>query len=123
MDETNSIKFTFEEERDGGIPLLDALIVKKEDGRVKLLVYRKKSHTDQYLHFTSHHPLQHKLGVIYTLFNRCKEIVTEEEDRKEEEERICTALRKCGYPRWSFQQVKHKIKQKASKTQEKRRNI
>ena len=105
IDKTNSIKFTYEEEHDGVIPFLDVLIVKKEDGRVKLLVYRKKSHTDQYLHFTSHHPLQHKLGVIYTLFNRCKDVVTEETDRKEEEEKICTALELCGYPKWSFQQV------------------
>ena len=99
---------------------MDVLIVKKEDGRVKLLVYRKKSHTDQYLHFTSHHPLQHKLGVIYTLFNRCKDVVTEETDRKEEEEKICTALELCGYPKWSFQQVRNNIKEKARKSQDKK---
>ena len=96
--------------------------MKKEDGRVKLLVYRRKSHTDQYLHFTSHHPLQHKLGVIYmyTLFNRCKDVVTEETDRKEEEDKICTALELCGYPKWSFQQVRSNIKEKAKKSQDKK---
>ena len=100
---------------------MDVLIVKKEDGRVKLLVYRKKSHTDQYLHFTSHHQLQHQLGVIYTLFNRCKDVVTEETDRKEEEEKICTALQLCGYPKWSFQQVRNNIKEKAKKNRKLRR--
>jgi len=52
---------------------------------VELLVYRKKSHTDQYLNFGSHHPLNHKLAVIRTLLERCYSIVTEEDDRKKEE--------------------------------------
>ena len=53
---TDSIKFTSEEESGGKIPFLDNLIVRKEDGLVKLLVYRNPTHTDQYLKFDSHHP-------------------------------------------------------------------
>jgi len=30
------------------LPFLDTLIERKADGRVKLLVYRKKTHTDHY---------------------------------------------------------------------------
>ena len=72
IDPTGSIKFTYEEESDRKIPLLDTLIVRKEDGSVKLLVYRKKTHTDQYLNFQSQHPLHQKLGVIRTLMDRMK---------------------------------------------------
>jgi len=50
VDDTGSIKFTAEQEQNEQMPFIDTLIVRKADGRVKLLVYRKKIHTDQYLH-------------------------------------------------------------------------
>ena len=49
IDATGNIKFTYEEDKDKQIPFLDTLLVRRKDGSVKLLVYRKKSHshTDQ----------------------------------------------------------------------------
>ncbi len=73
---------------------------------MKLLVYRKPSHTDQYLSFHSHHPLHQKLGMIRTLMDRCHNIVTEEGDREIEEKHITEALERCGYPKWTFEKVK-----------------
>jgi len=73
---------TYEEEEVKQIPFLDALLVRREDGSVKLLVYRTKLHTDQYLNFSSHHPLNHKLAGIRTLLERCYSIVTEEHDQR-----------------------------------------
>ena len=90
----------------GQTPFLDTLLIGKEDENVKLLAYRKKTHTDQYLHFVSHHPSHQKLGVIMTLFNRCDNVVTEEEDRRQEEEHITSALKQCSYPAWSIQTAK-----------------
>ena len=71
-----------------------------------------KPNTDQYLSFQSHHPLQHKLAVIRTLLERSDSIVTEEEDRKQEEEHIRTALHTCGYPDWAIKKVKEQINRK-----------
>ena len=49
VDPTNSIKFTVETEKENQLPMLDVLIKKKQDGHVETAVYRKKTHTDQYL--------------------------------------------------------------------------
>ena len=112
IDPTGSIKFTHEEETQGKIPFLDTLIVRKEDGTVKLLVYRKKTHTDQYLNFHSQHPLHHKLGVVRTLMDRMENVVTEEGDKREEELRIRNALADCGYPKWALDRVKQQMRDK-----------
>ena len=98
VDTTESIKFTYEEESNNSLPFLDTLMIQKGDGAVKLLVYRNKTHTDQYLNFVSHHPLHQKLRVIKTLLDRCNNIVSEPEDREEEVEHITKALERCGYP-------------------------
>ena len=49
MDKSGSIRFTDEPEVNGSIPFLDALIKRNEDGTLKVMVYRKKIPTDQYL--------------------------------------------------------------------------
>ncbi|KFD50757.1 hypothetical protein M513_08413 [Trichuris suis] len=49
------ISFTVEKEEDGRLPFLDALIIREGD-RLKTTVYRKLTHSDRYLHFSSHHP-------------------------------------------------------------------
>ncbi|XP_072046939.1 uncharacterized protein [Amphiura filiformis] len=105
VDRTGNIKFTYETEEEGKIPFfIPTLIIRKADGSVKLLVYKKKTHTNQYLNFQSHHPLHHKLGVIRTLLDRADRIVTEQEDRAKAEEHIKQALSKCGYPDWSLRE-------------------
>ena len=111
-DPTGNIKFTFEKEKSGTIPFLDTLIVRKPDGSVKLLVYRKATHTDQYLNFDSHHPLQHKLGVVRTLLDRMDKIVSEDEDKLQEEVTIKKALSMCGYPKWTFDKVRKRMENK-----------
>ena len=91
------------------MPILDTLIVRRPDGHVKLLVYRKETHTDQYLNFDSHHPLQHKLSVIRTLLDRCENSVTDDEDRNSEVENIRKALSCLSQLDWSFKMVQRKM--------------
>ena len=96
------IKFTTEGEVDRGLAFLDLNTIHKEDGSLKVKVYRKATHTDQYLNFASNHPLVHKLGVVRTLHHRAKAVVTEPEDLKEEIGHVNQALERCGYPKWTL---------------------
>ena len=110
------IKFTRETEKDGCLPFLDSLICRKEDGSLELKVYRKPTHTNQYLNFNSHHPLHQKIGIVHTLRNRCDKIVTTEQDKIQERRNIDSALKVCGYPAWC---LKDRVKtRKDSDTQE-----
>ena len=120
MDPTGSIKFTHEEETDNSIPILDTHIHRRYDGSIKVKVYIKKTHTNQYLAFDSHHPLHQKMGVIRTLMNRCEELVTEEEDKEEERGTIMKALEACGYPRWT---VTNYVKKEMEKKERRRKEI
>ena len=93
-----SIQFTCEIEQDNHLPFLDVLLTKEDDGTISTSVYRKKTHTDQYLQFSSHHPLSHKVSVIKTLFTRAESLSSTSIERATEEVHITEALQTNGYP-------------------------
>ncbi|XP_072028313.1 uncharacterized protein [Amphiura filiformis] len=93
---------TQEELKEGKLAFLDCLVTVESDGRLETSVYRKDTHTDQYLLFDSHHPLIHKLGVIRTLFHRADTIPSSEKAKEKEREHLQKALNLCGYRDWTF---------------------
>ena len=67
---TKYSEFTQKEFKYGILAFLDCLVSIVSDGGLHTSVYRKNTHTDQYLLFDSHHPLVQKLRVIRTWFQR-----------------------------------------------------
>ena len=109
-----AIKFTRELETYDRIVFLESLISRNQDGSLDLLVYRKPTQTNQYLNFSSHHPLHQKLRVVRTLRHRCNTIVTKEQNRVTELDALEKALSTCGFSKWTFTRT-------AEQTTEKRR--
>ena len=59
-----AIQFTVENNKEGGsIPFLDAIVKPEADGTLSITVYRKPTHTDQYLQWDSHHQLSAKIPI------------------------------------------------------------
>ena len=65
----------------------------------------KATHANQYMRFYCHHPLNHKLGIIRTLYDWCDNIIMEEDEMAAEIIHVNKALGRCGYPQWSFRRV------------------
>nr|XP_054774799.1 uncharacterized protein LOC129282974 [Lytechinus pictus] len=107
------IQFTTEGEEGRSLAFLDTLTVIQPDGNLDIKVYRKPTHTDQYLNFSSNHPLEHKLGVIKTLFHRAEAVITDPVTVSEEKAHVKRALSKCGYPSWVFNKIDNSAKGKS----------
>ena len=91
-----NIKFTMEEESNGELAFLDTLL-KRNNGEISVLVYRKPTHTDQYLHYSFHHQTSCKESVVSSLFNRAYSIITNKDDLHKENVRIKQVLKENGY--------------------------
>ena len=91
------INFTTEDaQTNGSIPFLDTIMMPQPDGSLLISVYRKPTHTDQYLHWNSHHHLSAKFSVINTLKHRAKTVCSNEHLLKEEEDHLKEALKRCN---------------------------
>ena len=93
------IQFTVESEsEDRRLPFLDVQLCRDTDGTIGTSVYRKSTHTNQYLSFASHHPTAHKVAVVRTLMSRASALSSSGVERVEEKVKIVEALKENGYP-------------------------
>ena len=67
-----------------------------------------KTHTDQYLHWDSHHAITSKYSVVGTLFHRARTISSKPEQLQKEEKHLYQSLRRCKYPHWAINRMKLK---------------
>ena len=78
-----------------------------EVGTFSTNVYRKKTHTNQYLNFNSNHHLSQKVGTVSILMKRL-ELITNEDDKEKEENIVQEAFKACDYPDWTLKKKRRK---------------
>ena len=71
-----TIHFTMEIEKDNTIPFLDTSVSRDSNGLLTTTVYRKPTHTDQYLAYDSHHPQSVKRGIVNCLYDRANHLTS-----------------------------------------------
>lgn len=93
----SSIQFTLELEKDLSLNFLDISLTRKQDNSLSFNVYRKPTHTNKYLDFESHHPMEHKNSVAKSLFHRGNNIC-DAQFKTSEFNAINQSLQLNGYP-------------------------
>ena len=89
-----SIRF----KKDNELAFLDTAVLREPDGRLTTSVYRKPTHTDQYLAYDSHHPQSVKRGIVKCLYERAKRLVTKPSVISEEKKHLSSVLVSNSYP-------------------------
>ena len=72
-------------------------------------MYRKPTHTDQYLQWDSHHHLSAKFSVIQILSHRASTVCSKPELLQQEKDHLRKALMKCKYPKWALDKVEKRL--------------
>ena len=84
------------DESNAELAFLDTLL-KQNNGENSVLVYRKPTHTEQYLHYRSHHQTSCKDSIVSSLLNRAYSIITNKDDLHKENTRIKQVLKENEY--------------------------
>ena len=106
---THTSQFTVEPTQHGSLPFLDTLVTIQPDNTFNTTVYRKPTHTDQYLHWDSNHHITAKQSVYNTLAHRAKTVSSTQDNLQKELSHIKTALHHCQFPSWGLNQWEHKF--------------
>ena len=92
-----SIHLTMETEEDNKLAFLDTAVLREPDSRLTTSVYRKPTHTDQYLAYNSHHPQSVKRSTVKCLYERAKCLVTKPSFISQEKRHLSSFLVSNGY--------------------------
>ena len=108
-----SIKFTYEKEKDGVISFLDVKVITKMNHTFDTDIHRKKTDTNVYMNWNSFAPRAWKIGTLKGLIRRAFVICSNEEFRNKEISFLKTVFGKInGYPSRVIHNTIHSVKQK-----------
>ncbi|KAL0870054.1 hypothetical protein ABMA27_006218 [Loxostege sticticalis] len=105
------VKFTYEMEKNRSMAFLDVRVTVRPDGTLAHSVYRKPTHTDRYLHASSHHHPRHLQAVVSSLVNRAHKLC-DPEHVEGELKHVKEVLRRNGYSATRRQMEKRPKKDK-----------
>ena len=88
---------------------MDTTVKPEADGTQSITVYRKLTHTDQYLQWDSLHHLSAKFSVIHTLSHRASTVCSKPELLQQEKDHLMKALTKCKYPKWALDKMQKRL--------------
>ena len=94
----NAITFTAEQESNNQLPFLDCLVEIQNDKTLNTKVFRKVTHTGQYINFHSNQPLSVKLSTITNLTRRAKILCSQKNDFHKEMVYIQKTMELNDYP-------------------------
>ena len=103
------IQFTVEPTKQGSLPFLDNLVTIEPNNTFSTTVYRKPTHTDQYLHWDTNHHFTAKQSVYNTLAHRAKVVFSSQDTLDKELQQIETTLQACQFPNRALNQWEHRF--------------
>jgi len=92
-----TIKFTFEYSTKA-INFLDVTVYKNKVGCLETTLYKKPTHKNTYVHYTSNHPVHMFRNIIYTQVLRLKLINSNVRNLNIQIKELITAFKNRGYP-------------------------
>ena len=100
------IHFTVEKlSQQGTLPFLDTLVTIESNNTFSTPVYRKRTHTDQYLHWDSNHFITAKQSLYNTLVHWAKIVSSNQEALNQELQHIRRTVQACQFPNWALNQL------------------
>ena len=100
-----NIKFTYEEEQNNALQLLDVLFIRDSEN-LNTNVYGKERHSDLYRHWNSFSPIRWKRRTLKSLIRRAYMVCLSERLLEKEPKYLKNVFHKVnGYPGWVIDQV------------------
>ena len=106
-----AIRFTVEDNKeDGSIPFLDTIVKPEADGSLSITIYKKPTHTDQYLQWgQSPSPPQPSSVSFKPSPIGPPTVCSNPELLQKEKQHLRKALTKCNYPKWALDKVEKRL--------------